>query len=134
MATAGATERFQGKYLSLTSFKREGTPVPTPVGFVAENGPLLVETDADSYKVKRIRRNPHVRIALCDARGRLRGPSVDGEAEVLPESDRGRVERLVRQKYRIDQFTVYPLYRLAMRLRGHGSRTPEPPVLLAITP
>jgi PPOX class probable F420-dependent enzyme len=134
MATAGATERFQGKYLSLTSFKRDGTPVATPVWFVAEDGHLLVETDADSYKVKRIRRNPHVRIALCDARGRLRGPSVEGEAEILPESDRGRVERLVRQKYRIDQFTVYPLYRLAMWLRGHGSRTHEPPALLAITP
>ena len=94
MATAGATERFQGKYLSLTSFKRDGTPVATPVWFVAKDGHLLVETDADSYKVKRIRRNPHVRIALCDARGRLRGPSVEGEAEIHPESDPGRAERL----------------------------------------
>lgn len=100
MATVGATERFQGKYLSLTSFKRDGTPVGTPVWFVAEDGHLLVETDADSYKVKRIRRNPHVRIALCDARGRLRGPSVDGEAEILPERDRGRVERLVSRRSR----------------------------------
>src|SRR5512141_1567688 len=42
-----AMEPFKGKYLSLTSFKRDGTGVATPVWFVAENGHLLVETDAD---------------------------------------------------------------------------------------
>ena len=52
---------------------------------------LVAETDADSYKVKRIRRDPHVRIAVCDARGRLRGEAVEAEARVLPESERERV-------------------------------------------
>ena len=127
-------EPFDGKYLSLTSFRRDGTGVATPVWFVADDGHLLVETDADSYKVKRIRRNSHVRIAPCDARGRLRGEPRDAEAEILPESERERVERLVRRKYRIDQYTVYPVYRLVMRLRGRASKTHEPPVLLAITP
>ncbi len=125
--------RFEGKYLSLTSFKRDGTGIATPVWFVADNGHLLVETDADSYKVKRIRRDPHVRIALCDARGRLRGEPVDAEAAILPASERERVEQLLAQKYRIDRYTVYPLYRLVTRLR-RGSHTHEPPVALAITP
>ena len=125
--------RFEGKYLSLTSFRRDGTGVATPVWFVADNGHLLVETDADSYKVKRIRRDPHVRVALCDARGRMHGEAVDAEAEILPVSERERVERLLAQKYRIDRFTVYPLYRLVMRMRGRGSHTHEPPVALAIT-
>ena len=75
---------FRGKYLSLTSFRRDGSGVATPVWFVADNGHLVVETDADSYKVKRIRRDPHVRIAVCDARGRLRGEAVDADARVLP--------------------------------------------------
>lgn len=127
-------EQFNGKYLSLTSFKRDGTGVATPVWFVADNGHLLVETDASSYKVKRILRNPQVRIAVCDARGRLRGETVDGEARILPDSERARVERLLARKYRIDRFTVYPLYRLVMWLRGRGSRTHEPPVAIAITP
>jgi len=128
------TEPFEGKYLSLTSFKRDGTAVATPVWFVADDGRLLVETDADSYKVKRIRRDPHVRIALCNARGRLRGDVFDAEATILPDSERARVERLLAEKYRIDRLIVYPLYRLATRLRGRGSRTDEPPVTLAITP
>jgi PPOX class probable F420-dependent enzyme len=126
--------QFEGKYLSLTSFKRDGTGVATPVWFVADNGHLLVETDADSYKVKRIRGDPHVRIAPCDARGRLRGDPVDAEAEILPASEQERVQRLLMQKYRIDRYTVYPLYRLVTRLRGRGSHTHEPPVALAITP
>ena len=127
-------ERFRGKYLSLTSFKRDGSGVATPVWFVGDNGHLVVETDADSYKVKRIRRDPHVQIAVCDARGRLRGEAVEAEARVLPDSERERVERLLAQKYRIDRFTVLPLYRLVMRLRGRGARAQEHPVAIAITP
>jgi PPOX class probable F420-dependent enzyme len=126
--------RFDGKYLSLTSFKRDGTGVATPVWFAGDNGHLLVETDADSYKVKRIRRDPHVRIALCDARGRIRGESVDADARILPADERERVERLLSRKYRIDRYTVYPVYRLVMKLRGRGSHTHEPPVALEITP
>ena len=124
--------RFDGKYLSVTSFKRDGTGVATPVWFVADNGNLLFETDADSYKVKRIRRDPHVRIAVCDARGRLRGDAVDAEARILPESERKRVERLIARKYRIDRFTVLPIYQLVTRLRG--TRAQGGPLALAITP
>ena len=127
-------ERFRGKYLSLTSFRRDGSGVATPVWFAGDNGHLVVETDADSYKVKRIRRDPHVRIAVCNARGRLRGAAVEAEARVLPDSERERVERLLARKYRIDRFTVLPLYRLVMRLRGRGARIQKHPVAIAITP
>ena len=127
-------ERFRGKYLSLTSFRRDGSGVATPVWFVSDNGHLVVETDANSYKVRRIRRDPHVRIAVCDARGRLRGAAVDAEARILPDSERERVERLLARKYRIDRFTVLPIYRLVMRLRGRRSQTHEAPVTIAIAP
>jgi PPOX class probable F420-dependent enzyme len=127
-------ERFRGKYLSLTSFRRDGSGVATPMWFVADNGHLVVETDADSHKVERIRRDPHVQIAVCDARGRLRGEAVDAEAKILPESERERVEQLLAQKYRIDRLTVLPLYRLVMRLRGRSPRMHESPVAIAITP
>ena len=127
-------ERFRGKYLSLTSFRRDGSAVATPVWFAGDDEHLVVETDASSYKVKRIRRDPHVRIAVCDARGRLRGETVDAEATILPDSERGRVERLLARKYRIDRFTVLPIYRLVMRLRGRGSGTHTSPLAIEITP
>jgi Pyridoxamine 5'-phosphate oxidase len=57
------TPTFAGKYLSLTSFRRDGTGVATPVWFVEADGRLLVETDAGSCKVRRIRRNPQVTLA-----------------------------------------------------------------------
>ena len=126
--------RFDGKYLSLTSFRRDGTEVATPVWFVADDGRLLVETDAGSYKVKRIRRDPHVRIAVSDMRGRPRGDTVDADAEILPDSERPRVERLLARKYRFDRLAVLPLYRLVMRLRGRAPHGDEHPVALAITP
>jgi len=84
--------------------------------------------------VKRIRRDPHVRVALCDARGRQRGEQVEAEERILPESERERVEQLLARKYRIDRFTVLPLYRLAMRLRGREARGRQSPVALEITP
>jgi PPOX class probable F420-dependent enzyme len=126
-------EPITGKYLSVTSFKRDGTGVATPVWFVAENGHLLVETDAGSFKAKRMRRNPKVTVAPCTASGRLRGDPVEARAEFLPEGERARVERLMARKYRVDRILVLPIYRAVQRLRGRG--TPEGhPVVLAITP
>ena len=124
---------FKGKYLSLTTFRRDGTPVATPVWFVAENGQLLVETDADSYKVKRIRRNADVEIAVCTATGTLLGEKVPARVVLLPEGERARVERLMARKYRVDRVLVLPIYRLYQRLRGTAPRGGNP-VVLSITP
>ena len=123
----------EGKYLSLTSHRRDGTPVATPVWFVTENGRLLVSTDAGSYKVKRIRRNPTVSIAACTASGRLRGETVEARAEILPESEGPHVDALMKRKYRIDRIVVLPLYRAVMRLR-HKQPQEGKPAYLAITP
>ena len=93
---------FRGRYLSITSYKRDGRGVATPVWFVLRDGRLLVETDAASGKVKRIRRNPQVRVAVCTASGRLRGTQVPAVAQILPDSETGAVERLIADKYRFD--------------------------------
>ena len=125
--------RIPGKYLSLTSFRRDGTGVATPVWFVAENGRLLVMTDAGSYKVKRIRRNAAVTIAPCTATGRLRGEPIDARARVLPEREGEHVEELMARKYRLDKILVLPLYRAvqwALRKTPRKGRT----IYLAITP
>src|SRR5690242_1708529 len=92
-----------GKYLSLTSYKRDGTGVATPVWFVADGGRLLVKTDPASFKVRRIRRNPAVTIAPCNAAGRPRGPAVPAAAEILPDSAMARTDALMKRKYRIDR-------------------------------
>jgi PPOX class probable F420-dependent enzyme len=123
---------FPGKYVSLTSVKRDGSAVATPVWFVIEDGRLLVNTDPQSFKAKRIRRNPAVTIAPCTASGRLRGDPVPGRAEFLPDSELERVKQLLARKYRIDRVLVLPIYRVVQRLRGARAGTAE--VAIAITP
>jgi uncharacterized protein len=126
-----ATPVFSGKYLSITSFKRNGVGVATPVWFVQEGGWLLVQTEADSGKVKRIRRNPHVMIAPCTATGRLLTDPVPARAELLPAAEVARVERLLARKYRIDLLVIKPIRSLQARLR----RQPHARlVILAIAP
>jgi PPOX class probable F420-dependent enzyme len=131
-AVSSATTAFPGKYLSITSFRRDGTAKATPVWFVQKGGRLLVETDASSYKVRRIRRDPQVLVAPCTATGRLRGEPVTAHAELLPDTELGRVEQLMARKYRIDLVFIRPIRSLQAAL--HPRRPRGKPTILAITP
>jgi uncharacterized protein len=93
-----ATER----YISLTTFKRDGTAVSTPVWVVSDDGRrLLVWSAASAWKVKRIRRHPRVRVAACDMKGKVRGEAVEGEARFLGPDAEALVQGLLRKKYRV---------------------------------
>ena len=88
------------KHVSLTTFKRDGTPVSTPVWVVSDDGRrLLVWSAADTWKVKRIGRDPHVRVAGCDFHGTVHTEVLEGTARLLPSSDGPLVDRLLRRKY-----------------------------------
>jgi PPOX class probable F420-dependent enzyme len=92
-----ATALAQDRFVSLTTFKRDGTPVSTPVWCATDGTRLLIFSEADSWKVKRIRRDAHVRLAPCSARGKPRGLGVDGEASIV--EDTSSVEALLARKY-----------------------------------
>ncbi|MCC5578581.1 PPOX class F420-dependent oxidoreductase [Microtetraspora sp. AC03309] len=87
------------QYVSVVTFRRDGTPVATPVWVTRDGDALVVWTANDSGKVKRIRRNPDVTVAPCDMRGKLRGEPVAARAEVLPPEQSDHVRRLVIEKY-----------------------------------
>jgi PPOX class probable F420-dependent enzyme len=123
---------YGGKYLSVGSYRRDGTEVRTPVWFVQEDGSLLVQTDGQSGKVKRIRRNPVVRIAPCTASGRLRGEPVTAHAELLPAAETGRVEAMIARKYRLDLVIIKPLWHAQSAL--HLGRPRGETVIVRITP
>jgi PPOX class probable F420-dependent enzyme len=120
-----------GKYLSVTSYRRDGTGVATPVWFVVDGERLLIETDAASYKVKRIRRDPHVSVAICSARGKTFSDPVEAHAEVL-SWDAERIQPMFEDKYRKDLVFVRPLRAIQKAL--HFGRRQDQPVLLEITP
>jgi PPOX class probable F420-dependent enzyme len=125
--------QFKGKYLSLTTFKRDGTGVATPVWFVAEAGKILVVTGAGSHKVRRIRHNPAVTVAECTASGRLRSSPVPARAQILPCHQAPRARQLMAREYWLDRIVILPVYRAVQAIR-HGRRHQTESVVLIITP
>jgi uncharacterized protein len=80
----------------VVTFRRTGEPVPTPVNFgLADDGTLLFRTEPHVGKLKRLRRDPRVRVFPCNLRGKPLGPAVEGTARVLPETDRERADGVV---------------------------------------
>lgn len=89
------------KYVLLTTFRKDGRAVPTPVWAVRDGDTLAVWTAADSGKVKRIRRDGTVTVAPCDVRGRPRGTAVPGHAVLSSREETNRVRDLIKRKYRL---------------------------------
>ncbi len=75
-------------YVSLRSFKRDGAAVDTPVWAAPLDGGLVVFTLRESFKVKRIRRNPRVQVAACGMFGGVTGPWYDGTCVLVEEPPR----------------------------------------------
>ena len=87
------------KYLSLTTFRKNGAAVHTPIWFAERDGKLYFMTRNDSWKYKRIRDNPQVEVAPCSARGKITGPEFAGRARVLPESEWPKAKDVLKGKY-----------------------------------
>ncbi|OBI50490.1 PPOX class F420-dependent oxidoreductase [Mycobacterium sp. E796] len=87
------------KYLLLTTFTKDGRPKPAAVWGVPEGGKLLVITDDESWKVRRIRNTPRVTLARSTALGKPKGEAVEGVARVLPKSETRRVYNAVLKRY-----------------------------------
>jgi PPOX class probable F420-dependent enzyme len=94
MSSSTAIPFADAKYVNLRSFKRDGSPVDTPVWFALVDDRIVIFTDGTSYKVKRLRRNPKVELARCDVRGGLLGPWLPGSCRIVE----GEPE-LVRRSY-----------------------------------
>ncbi len=87
------------QFVLLTTFRKDGRPVPTAVWVAPIPEGLGVWTGGDSGKVKRIRRDGTVTLAVCDRRGNPTGPPVNGTARVLDAEGTARVRAAVRKKY-----------------------------------
>src|SRR5262249_31193240 len=73
------------KYISLTTFRRTGAAVATPVWFVQIQSTLYIYTDATAGKVKRIRNNSQVQLATCTVLGKVKGPHITGVARIVTD-------------------------------------------------
>ncbi|MFF5954872.1 PPOX class F420-dependent oxidoreductase [Streptomyces luteogriseus] len=88
-----------GKYLLVTSYRKNGTPVATPVWVVRDGDALGVWTPADSWKVKRIRNRADVLVGPCDLRGNPTGDQVPATAAICDAATTGRYRQLIGRKY-----------------------------------
>ena len=101
-------------YVSIESYRKNGDAVRTPVWIVADGGKLFCWTLAKSGKVKRIRGNVLVRLAPCDAAGKIKGDRVAANGRVLesPDDIMAQARRMSR-KYGLKflPFRVIPILR-----------------------
>ncbi len=91
------------KNINVTTFRKSGDPMATPVWYVVINGRLYVRTGADSGKVKRIRNNPRMLLAPATVRGKRVGPETEAEARVLGAGEEEVAEKameLLRRRYK----------------------------------
>lgn len=120
------------RYISVTTFRRDASPVATPVWVVGDGSRLYIWTGAQSGKVKRIRRNPDVTVAPCTARGVVRGPSVRAHAEIVQAADHPEIWQLFLAKYGLQLRAILLSGRIRRLLRS--SQAPDERVLLRLTP
>ncbi|WNV88320.1 PPOX class F420-dependent oxidoreductase [Umezawaea sp. Da 62-37] len=89
------------RYVSLTTYRKSGVGVSTPVWHAVDGGELFIWTSPDSGKVKRIRNNGTVALSPCDRRGRVAqgAPTVRGTARLLDSADTAEARALLASKY-----------------------------------
>jgi uncharacterized protein len=90
------------KYILLTTFRRDGTPVPTPVWVVPlDEGRLGMWTSSGSGKAKRLAHTNRVTVQPCDVRGRIKPgtAAVDATARLVEGQEYEAIQALVKAKY-----------------------------------
>jgi PPOX class probable F420-dependent enzyme len=102
----------------VTTYKRDGTSVPTPVNVVVLGDHAYFRTWSTAGKAKRLRHNPQVLIAPFTARGKPTGPAIGATARLLGPDEEQPVKQALARKYRLLQGRLVPL---AHRLRHYST-------------
>ncbi|HNE88530.1 MAG: PPOX class F420-dependent oxidoreductase [Candidatus Nanopelagicales bacterium] len=110
-----------GKYISLATYKKDGTRVATPVWVTREGDHLYVITEADSGKAKRLRNSSRAQVAPCDMRGTVTGEAVDADAVLLDAAGTNEVRDRVNAKYGL----MATLFGLRGKIAGVFGKAPE---------
>lgn len=95
-----AFDDLTGQFISLTTFRKDGTPVPTTVWFAREGDDVIVGTASEAGKVKRIRNNPEVTMERSNYRGHTKGGTIyAGAAVILDGDDAAPAHEILKRKY-----------------------------------
>ena len=117
------------QFVSLTTFRKSGVPVSTPVWIARDGDSLVVTTPASSGKVKRLRNSPRVQLSPCSRMGKVAEGSESTEANAVILDDPTTVDRLGNvflAKFRLQ-------YRIFMWIERRGTDGQKQRVMLRIT-
>ena len=114
------------KYVSFTTFRRNGDPVPVAVWIAAlPDGSFGFTTGGDSWKVKRLRNDPRVRVQASNVRGVVKAgePVMEGTATVVSGDDPtyARIEQAIARKYGLMFKMVQLSGWVQSKFRPHGA-------------
>jgi uncharacterized protein len=101
----------------LTTYKRDGTPVATPVTIAVDGDRAYVRTWDSAWKAKRMRNHPGVLVAPSTVRGRATGPSIAARSRLLDGDEARQAARAIARRQPILQGLVVPLAHKLMRYR-----------------
>jgi len=122
----------KAKYISLTTFRKTGEPVRTPVWFAEVGGTIYVYTFPKAGKVKRIRHTPRVTLAPCTLNGKVTGAEVEGKARILTEEqEEAFAEATLEKKYGLT-WRIYHAFMGTLRVLRRRPKAER--VFLAIEP
>jgi hypothetical protein len=124
-------ERFRRQHtVVLTTFRRDGAPVPTPVSLVVDDDSTraYVRSWSTAGKAKRIARNSRVEVAPSTFRGKVTGDAMAADARLLGGADNDRARRLLRRKHPIMHGLLVPLaHKLQRNVTQHYELRPAAP-------
>ena len=113
------------KTVLLTTYRRDGTPVGTPVNIAADGARAFVRTFDTAWKLKRIHNNAEVKVAPSTVRGKPTGQAIRAGARVLSDGESAYASRVIARKYpALHGFLVPLFYRLRRNKTVHIELTP----------
>jgi len=115
-----------GRTALLTTYKRDGTPVATPVTIAVEGERAFVRTWDSAWKARRMRNNPGVLVAPSTLRGCPTGDAIRARSRLLDGEEARRAARALARRQPILQGVLVPLAHRVMRYRTlHYELTPD---------
>jgi uncharacterized protein len=128
-STTPALEPFvRQRTVLLTTYRRDGTPVGTPVSIAVDGDHAFVRTYDKAWKAKRLRNNPRVVIEPSTMLGKAKGPGIHATARLLHGAQAERAAKALARKNPVLQGVLVPLAHRVKRYRTlHYELTPEHP-------
>lgn len=105
------------KTILLTTYKRDGTAVATPVSVAFDGDRAYFRSYDKAWKTKRIRRDPSVQAAPSTFRGKPTGPAIRARATLLDGEQARVAARALARRHRVLQAIVVPVAHRLMRYR-----------------